>query len=170
VDGDYRESWQAQPMSDKALAAAQDIAKKITDALGGYGIFGVEMFICGDEVLFSEVSPRPHDTGMVTMISQDLSEFALHARAILGLPIPKINFYGPSASKAVVVEGDGTQVVFENLEEVLAEEDVQIRIFGKPFVKGHRRMGVILAKDETIEKALAKAERAYAKLKVKVVG
>ena len=170
VDGDYRESWQAQPMSDKALAAAQDIAKKITDALGGYGIFGVEMFICGDEVLFSEVSPRPHDTGMVTMISQDLSEFALHARAILGLPIPKINFYGPSASKAVVVEGDGTQVVFENLEEVLAEEDVQIRIFGKPFVKGHRRMGVILAKDETIEKALTKAERAYAKLKVKVVG
>ena len=170
VNGDYRESWQAQPMSDKALAAAQDIAKKITDALGGYGIFGVEMFICGDDVLFSEVSPRPHDTGMVTMISQDLSEFALHARAILGLPIPKINFYGPSASKAIVVEGDGTQVVFENLEEVLAEEDVQIRIFGKPFVKGHRRMGVILAKDETVEKALAKAERAYAKLNVKVVG
>ena len=170
VDGDYRESWQAQPMSDIALAKAQDIAKKITDALGGYGIFGVEMFICGDDVLFSEVSPRPHDTGMVTMISQDLSEFALHARAILGLPIPKINFYGPSASKAIVVEGDGTQVVFENLEQVLAEEDVQIRIFGKPFVKGHRRMGVILAKDETIEKALEKAERAYAKLSVKVVG
>ena len=170
VDGDYRESWQAQPMSDIALAKAQDIAKKITDALGGYGIFGVEMFICGDDVLFSEVSPRPHDTGMVTMISQDLSEFALHARAILGLPIPKINFYGPSASKAIVVEGDGTQVVFENLEQVLAEEDVQIRIFGKPFVKGHRRMGVILAKDETIEKALGKAERAYAKLSVKVVG
>ncbi|MBO7247536.1 MAG: formate-dependent phosphoribosylglycinamide formyltransferase [Bacteroidaceae bacterium] len=170
VDGDYRESWQAQPMSDIALAKAQDIAKKITDALGGYGIFGVEMFICGDDVLFSEVSPRPHDTGMVTMISQDLSEFALHARAILGLPIPKINFYGPSASKAIVVEGDGTQVVFENLDEVLAEEDVQIRIFGKPFVKGHRRMGVILAKDETIEKALEKAERAYAKLSVKVVG
>ena len=170
VDGDYRESWQAQPMSDIALAKAQDIAKKITDALGGYGIFGVEMFICGDDGLFSEVSPRPHDTGMVTMISQDLSEFALHARAILGLPIPKINFYGPSASKAIVVEGDGTQVVFENLDEVLAEEDVQIRIFGKPFVKGHRRMGVILAKDETIEKALEKAERAYAKLSVKVVG
>ena len=170
VDGDYRESWQAQPMSDIALAKAQDIAKKITDAVGGYGIVGVEMFICGDDVLFSEVSPRPHDTGMVTMISQDLSEFALHARAILGLPIPKINFYGPSASKAIVVEGDGTQVVFENLDEVLAEEDVQIRIFGKPFVKGHRRMGVILAKDETIEKALEKAERAYAKLSVKVVG
>ena len=170
VDGDYRESWQPQPMCEIAYQKAQEVARTITNALGGYGIFGVEMFIKGDEVIFSEVSPRPHDTGMVTMISQDLSEFALHARAIIGLPIPKINFYGPSASKAVVVEGDGTQVVFENLEEVLAEEDVQIRIFGKPFVKGHRRMGVILAKDETIEKALAKAERAYAKLKVKVVG
>ena len=154
VDGDYRESWQAQPMSDKALAQAQDIAKKITDALGGYGIFGVEMFVCGDNVLFSEVSPRPHDTGMVTMISQDLSEFALHARAVLGLPIPKINFFGPSASKAIVVEGDTTMVEFENLDEILSEPDVQIRLFGKPFIKGHR--------------ALEKVERAYAKLKVKV--
>lgn len=169
VDGDYRESWQAQPMSDAALAKAQDIAKKITDALGGYGIFGVEMFVQGDDVLFSEVSPRPHDTGMVTMISQDLSEFALHARAILGLPIPKVNFYGPSASKAIVVEGDTSMVEFENLEEVLSEPDVQIRIFGKPFIRGHRRMGVILAKDETVEKALAKAERAYAKLKVRII-
>lgn len=169
VDGDYRESWQAQPMSDVALAKAQDIAKKITDALGGYGIFGVEMFVMGDDVLFSEVSPRPHDTGMVTMISQDLSEFALHARAILGLPIPKVNFYGPSASKAIVVEGDTSMVEFENLEEVLSEPDVQIRIFGKPFIRGHRRMGVILAKDETVEKALAKAERAYAKLKVRII-
>lgn len=169
VDGDYRESWQAQPMSDVALAKAQDIAKKITDALGGYGIFGVEMFVQGDDVLFSEVSPRPHDTGMVTMISQDLSEFALHARAILGLPIPKVNFYGPSASKAIVVEGDTSMVEFENLEEVLSEPDVQIRIFGKPFIRGHRRMGVILAKDETVEKALAKAERAYAKLKVRII-
>ncbi len=169
VDGDYRESWQAQPMSDVALAKAQDIAKKITDALGGYGIFGVEMFVLGDDVLFSEVSPRPHDTGMVTMISQDLSEFALHARAILGLPIPKVNFYGPSASKAIVVEGDTSMVEFENLEEVLSEPDVQIRIFGKPFIRGHRRMGVILAKDETVEKALAKAERAYAKLKVRII-
>ena len=169
VDGDYRESWQPQPMSEKALALAQEYAKKVTDALGGYGIFGVELFVCGDEVLFSEVSPRPHDTGMVTMISQDLSEFALHARAILGLPIPKINFFGPSASKAVVVEGDSDKVVFGNLEEVLAEPDVQVRIFGKPEVKGHRRMGVILARGENVEEALAKAEKAYSKLEVEVL-
>ena len=168
VDGDYRESWQAQPMSGKALRQAQDIARKITDSLGGYGIFGVEMFVCGDDVLFSEVSPRPHDTGMVTMISQDLSEFALHARAVLGLPIPNITFYGPSASKAIVVEGDTTMVEFENLDEVLSEENVQIRLFGKPFIKGHRRMGVLLARDETVEKALAKVERAYAKLRIRV--
>ena len=169
VDGDYRESWQPQPMSEKALSQAQDIAKKVTDALGGYGIFGVELFVCGDEVLFSEVSPRPHDTGMVTMISQDLSEFALHARAVLGLPIPSINFYGPSASKAVVVEGDSDKVVFSNLEEVLAEPNVQVRIFGKPEVKGHRRMGVILARGENVEDALAKAEKAYATLGVEVL-
>ena len=169
VDGDYRESWQPQPMSEKALAQAQEYAKKVTDALGGYGIFGVELFVCGDQVLFSEVSPRPHDTGMVTMISQDLSEFALHARAVLGLPIPKINFFGASASKAVVVEGDSDKVVFGNLEEVLAEPDVQVRIFGKPEVKGHRRMGVILARGENIEEALAKAETAYSKLEVEVL-
>lgn len=169
VDGDYRESWQPQPMSDAALEKARNIAKKVTDALGGYGIFGVELFVCGDEVLFSEVSPRPHDTGMVTMISQDLSEFALHARAVLGLPIPSINFYGPSASKAVVVEGDSDKVVFSNLEEVLAEPNVQIRIFGKPEVKGHRRMGVILARGENVEEALAKAEKAYATLKVEAL-
>ena len=169
VDGDYRESWQPQPMSDVAIAKAEKIARKVTGALGGYGIFGVELFICGDEVLFSEVSPRPHDTGMVTMISQDLSEFALHARAILGLPIPKINFFGPSASKAVVVEGDSDKVVFGNLEEVLAEPDVQVRIFGKPEVKGHRRMGVILARGENVEEALAKAEKAYSKLEVEVL-
>ena len=169
VDGDYRESWQPQPMSPKALADAQDIAKKVTDALGGYGIFGVELFICGDQVLFSEVSPRPHDTGMVTMISQDLSEFALHARAVLGLPIPSINFYGPSASKAVVVEGDTDKVVFGNLDKVLAEPNVQIRIFGKPEVKGHRRMGVILARGESVEEALAKAEKAYATLEVEAL-
>ena len=169
VDGDYRESWQPQPMSESAIAQAQDIAKKVTDALGGYGIFGVELFVCGDEVLFSEVSPRPHDTGMVTMISQDLSEFALHARAVLGLPIPSINFYGPSASKAVVVEGDSDKVVFSNLEEVLAEPNVQVRIFGKPEVKGHRRMGVILARGESVEDALAKAEKAYSTLKVEVL-
>jgi len=166
VDGDYRESWQSQPMSDTCIAQAQDIAKKITDALGGYGIFGVEMFICGDKVLFSEVSPRPHDTGMVTMISQDLSEFALHARAVLGLPIPEVKFYGPSASKAIVVEGNTTEVEFENLDEILSEPDVQIRLFGKPEIKGHRRMGVILARGTDVKDALARAERAYAKLKV----
>ena len=169
VDGDYRESWQPQPMSEKALAQAQDIAKKVTDALGGYGIFGVELFVCGDEVLFSEVSPRPHDTGMVTMISQDLSEFALHARAVLGLPIPSINFFGPSASKAVVVEGDTDKVVFGNLDKVLAEPNVQVRIFGKPEVKGHRRMGVILARGESVEDALAKAEKAYNTLEVEAL-
>ena len=169
VDGDYRESWQPQPMSEVALAKAREIAGKVTDALGGYGIFGVELFVCGDEVLFSEVSPRPHDTGMVTMISQDLSEFALHARAVLGLPIPSINFYGPSASKAVVVEGDTDKVVFGNLDKVLAEPNVQVRLFGKPEVKGHRRMGVILARGESVEDALAKAEKAYETLDVEAL-
>ena len=169
VDGDYHESWQPQPMSETAKAKAKEIAHKITGALGGYGIFGVEMFIKGDEVIFSEVSPRPHDTGMVTMISQDLSEFALHARAVLGLPIPSVRFFGASASKAIVVEGDSDKVVFENLDQVVAEEGVQIRLFGKPEVVGHRRFGVILATDETIEKALEKAERAYAKLSYSVL-
>ena len=169
VDGDYRESWQPQPMSEVAKAKAKEIAHKITGALGGYGIFGVEMFIKGDDVIFSEVSPRPHDTGMVTMISQDLSEFALHARAVLGLPIPSVRFFGASASKAIVVEGDSDKVVFENLDQVVAEEGVQIRLFGKPEVVGHRRFGVILATDETIEKALEKAERAYAKLSYSVL-
>ena len=169
VDGDYRESWQPQAMSEKALHSAQDMARKITDALGGYGIFGVEMFVCGDEVLFSEVSPRPHDTGMVTMISQDLSEFALHARALLGLPVPAVRLYAPSASRAVVVEGDSDKVVFGNLDKVLEEEGVQIRIFGKPEVVGHRRMGVILATAETVEEARAKADRAYRKLTVEVL-
>lgn len=169
IDGDYRYSWQPQPMSEKAIASAREMAKKITDALGGYGIFGVELFVKGDEVIFSEVSPRPHDTGMVTMISQDLSEFGLHARALLGLPVPEIKFYGPSASRAVVVEGDTDKIEFDNLEEVLAEPGVQIRIFGKPEIKGHRRMGVILATDETVEAARDKAERAYKKLKVNVL-
>ena len=169
VDGDYRESWQPQAMGEKALHSAQDMARKITDALGGYGIFGVEMFVCGDEVLFSEVSPRPHDTGMVTMISQDLSEFALHARALLGLPVPAVRLYGPSASRAVVVEGDSDKVVFGNLDKVLEEEGVQIRIFGKPEVVGHRRMGVILATAGTVEEARAKADRAYRKLAVEVL-
>lgn len=169
VDGDYRYSWQPQPMTDGALAKAQEIAKKVTDALGGYGIFGVELFVKGDDVIFSEVSPRPHDTGMVTMISQDLSEFGLHARALLGLPVPSIRFYGPSASRAVVVEGDTDKVEFDNLEEVLKEPGTQLRIFGKPEIKGHRRMGVILATDDTVEAARDKAERAYNALKVNVL-
>lgn len=169
IDGDYRYSWQPQPMTDAALLKAQEIAKRVTDALGGYGIFGVELFIKGDDVIFSEVSPRPHDTGMVTMISQDLSEFGLHARALLGLPVPAIRFYGPSASRAIVVEGDTDKVEFDNLEEVLKEPGTQIRIFGKPEIKGHRRMGVILATDETVEAAREKAERAYNALKINVL-
>ena len=169
VDGDYRESWQPQPMSAIARERAGEIARKITSALGGHGIFGVEMFIKGDNVIFSEVSPRPHDTGMVTMISQDLSEFALHARAVIGLPIPSVRFFGASASKAIVVEGDTDKVEFENLNEVVAEEGVQIRLFGKPEVVGHRRFGVILTTADTVEEALAKAERAYAKLKINIL-
>lgn len=168
VDGDYRFSWQPQAMTASALAKAQEIAKKVTDALGGYGIFGVEMFVKGDEVIFSEVSPRPHDTGMVTMISQDLSEFALHARALLGMPVPGIRFYGPSASMAIVVEGDTDKVVFDNLENALSEPGVQLRIFGKPEVVGHRRMGVILATAESTDEAVKKAQRAYDKLKIEV--
>ncbi len=168
IDGDYRYSWQPQAMTPEAKQAAQDIARKVTDALGGYGIFGVELFVKGDEVIFSEVSPRPHDTGMVTMISQDLSEFALHSRALLGLPVPDIRFYGPSASRAVVVEGDTTEIEMDNLEKVLEEPGTQMRIFGKPEIKGHRRMGVILATADTVEEARAKAERAYDKLVVRV--
>lgn len=165
-NGDYQESWQPQAMSDVALQKAQHIAEKITGALGGRGIFGVEMFVCGDEVIFNEVSPRPHDTGMVTLISQELSEFALHARAILGLPIPEINLISPSASKAIVVQGKSNQVQFGNLENVLAEPNTNIRLFGKGEVDGHRRMGVILARDISVEKALEKAFRAYDKLEI----
>ena len=168
VNGDYRESWQPQPMSEQALAEARDIARKITDALGGYGIFGVELFIKDNHAIFSEVSPRPHDTGMVTMISQDLSEFALHARALMELPVPGIRFYGPSCSRAIVVEGDTKEVVFENLDQVLAEPGTQIRIFGKPEIHGHRRMGVILSTAPTIEEARAKALRAHNALRVVV--
>lgn len=168
-DGDYRYSWQPQAMAPVAIEKAQEIAKKVTDALGGYGIFGVEMFIKGDDVIFSEVSPRPHDTGMVTMISQNMSEFALHARALMELPIPAIRFYGPSASKAIVVEGDSNHVEFENVDKVLEEPGVDIRIFGKPEVKGHRRMGVILATADSVEEAIAKCDRAYAKLKINVL-
>jgi phosphoribosylglycinamide formyltransferase 2 len=167
-DGDYQESWQPQPMTAPALEKAKDIAKKITDALGGWGIFGVELFIKGDEVIFSEVSPRPHDTGMVTMISQDLSEFALHVRAILGLPIPNIAFHGPSASKAVVVRGDSENVSFSNLEEALSIPDTQIRIFGKPEVHEHRRMAVLLARGETIEEAKEKVRKMHEALKVEI--
>lgn len=169
IDGDYRYSWQPQAMSPQAKEKAQHIARTITSALGGYGIFGVEMFIKGDDVIFSEVSPRPHDTGMVTMISQDQSEFALHARALLGLPVPGIRFYGPSASRAVVVEGNTDQIVMENLENVLAEPGTQMRIFGKPEIFGHRRMGVILATDETVELARQKADRAFQALHVNVL-
>ena len=168
VDGDYRESWQPQAMPKEAIEKAQHIAKEITDALGGYGIFGVELFVKGDEVIFSEVSPRPHDTGMVTMISQDMSEFALHARAILGLPVPSVRFYGPSASKAVVIEGNTKEYELCNLDEVLEESGVHIRIFGKPEVVGHRRVAVLLATADTIEEALAKVERAYSKLEVRI--
>lgn len=169
IDGDYRYSWQPQPMSATAIEKAREIARKVTDALGGYGIFGVELFIKGDDVIFSEVSPRPHDTGMVTMISQDLSEFALHARALLGLPVPEIRFFGPSASRAVVVEGDTDKIEMDSLERVLEEPSTQMRIFGKPEIKGHRRMGVILATADTLEEARAKADRAYDKLKVNVL-
>ena len=165
-DGDYRESWQPQAMSPVAKAKAQEIAQKVTGALGGYGLFGVELFIKGDDVIFSEVSPRPHDTGMVTMISQDLSQFALHARAILGLPIPNIAFHGPSASRAVVVEGDSDHVQFGNLVEALSQPDTQMRIFGKPEVHGHRRMAVMLARANSVEEARAKANKAYEALEI----
>ncbi|MCW9711269.1 formate-dependent phosphoribosylglycinamide formyltransferase [Avibacterium sp. 21-586] len=165
-NGDYRESWQPQAMSAAALAKAQQIAEKITTALGGRGIFGVEMFVSGNDVIFNEVSPRPHDTGMVTLISQELSEFALHARAILGLPIPQINLISPAASKAIVVEGHSNQVQFAGLEKVLAEPNTDIRLFGKGEVQGHRRMGVLLARDESMEDALQKVQRAYNELEI----
>ena len=158
VDGDYHESWQPQPMSEAALEGAQRIGKAITDALGGRGIFGVELFVKGDDIYFSEVSPRPHDTGMVTMISQDLSEFALHARAILGLPVPNIKHHGPSASHVILVEGHSQQVQFGNLGAALTEPDTEIRLFGKPEVQGERRMGVVLARGATLQEARKKAK------------
>lgn len=167
-NGDYRESWQPQAMSALAQKRAQETAEKITTALGGHGIFGVELFVCGDEIIFNEVSPRPHDTGMVTMASQELSQFALHARAILGLPIPEIYQISPAASKAIVVEGKSDNVRFANLEKVLSEAGVNLRLFGKGEVNGHRRLGVILARDENTEKALAKAERAYQQLEIQL--
>ncbi len=168
VDGDYRESWQPQPMSSAALLEAQAYAKAITDALGGRGIFGVELFVKGDEVIFSEVSPRPHDTGMVTMISQDLSQFALHARAILGLPIPNIQQHGASASAVILVEGDSENVSFGNLGEALSQPDTQLRLFGKPAVKGKRRMGVAVARGASIDEAREKARNASAAVDVRL--
>ncbi|QTN30954.1 formate-dependent phosphoribosylglycinamide formyltransferase [Akkermansiaceae bacterium] len=168
VDGDYRESWQPQPMSAAAFEESRRIAKAVTDDLGGYGVFGVELFVKGDKIYFSEVSPRPHDTGMVTMVSQDLSQFALHARAILGLPIPNIVQHGPSASAALLVEGVSERVAYENLAEALAEPDTQIRLFGKPEVKGKRRMGVALARGGTIKEARERARNSVAAIKVKL--
>ena len=167
-DGDYRESWQPQPMSPAALAEAQRQAEAITGALGGWGVFGVEFFVKGDSVIFSEVSPRPHDTGLVTLISQDLSEFALHARAILGLPIPAIRQQGPSASCAVLVEGEGRAPRYHGMSDALAEPDTQVRIFGKPEVKGRRRMAVTLARDNDVEAAKAKAIRAAKAIRIEL--
>ncbi len=166
VDGDYRESWQPAPMSEQVLHQAQQIARKVTDELGGRGLFGVELFIKGEEVIFSEVSPRPHDTGMVTMISQDLSQFALHARAILGLPIVNIRQRGPAASAVILIEGDSSQVSFGGLDQALAEADTQLRLFGKPEVAGKRRMGVALALGDSLDEARRKARDAAAKVTV----
>jgi phosphoribosylglycinamide formyltransferase 2 len=167
-DGDYRESWQPQPMSPTALKRAHEIARAITDTLGGWGLFGVELFVRGEEVLFSEVSPRPHDTGLVTLVSQDLSEFALHVRAILGLPIPVIRQRGPSASVAVLAEGEGTGPRFHGVEQALSEPDTEIRLFGKPEIHGRRRLGVTLARGETLFAAREKARRAAAALRIEV--
>ena len=166
-DGDYRESWQPQPMSPKALAEAQRIAKTLSDDLGGRGIFGMEFFVKDDAVWFSEVSPRPHDTGLVTLISQDLSEFALHARALLGLPIPVIRQLGPSASAVILPHGDSDAPLFQDVGAALQEPDTMLRLFGKPEIRGHRRMGVALARDTSIDTAKAKALRAAAAVKVK---
>lgn len=166
--GDYQESWQPHPMTETALSEAQKMGAAVTAALGGYGLFGVELFVKNDEVIFSEVSPRPHDTGLVTLISQDLSEFALHARAILGLPIPNIAQHGPSASRVVLVEGTSSKTRFSNLQAALKEPDTQLRLFGKPEVQGRRRMGVALARAESLEEARARAGRVVEKIKVEL--
>lgn len=165
-NGDYQQSWQPQAMSEQALKNAQEMAHKVTENLGGNGLFGVELFVKGDEVLFSEVSPRPHDTGLVTLISQDLSEFALHARAILGLPIPAIKQFGPAASSVILVEGESTQVSFSNLESALEKPDTQLRLFGKPEVKGQRRMGVGLALADSVDEAIEQAKYVSSTVKV----
>ena len=162
IDGDYRESWQPHPMSPKALAESRRIAAAVTGELGGRGIFGVELFVKGNQVWFSEVSPRPHDTGLVTLISQDLSQFALHIRAILGLPIPNIAQHGPSASCALLIQGDSANLQFNTVEAALTEPDTALRLFGKPEVRGKRRMGVTLARAATLDEARAKARRAAA--------
>lgn len=166
IAGDYRESWQPQPMSAKALAAAQDIAAKVTEALGGHGLFGVELFVKGDQVWFSEVSPRPHDTGLVTLMSQNLSEFALHARAILGLPIPVIRQHGATASCVLLVEGHSTEMTFGNLAQALSAPDTDLKLFGKPEVAGQRRLGVALAKGHDIDAARAAAQDVIAKINI----
>ena len=166
IDGDYRYSWQPQPMSERAWERARRTAEKITEALGGYGVFGVELFVKDDDVVFSEVSPRPHDTGMVTLISQDLSEFALHARAVLGLPIPGIRQHGPSASAALVVEGESNRMKFDNLGAAVSQPDTGLFLFGKPEVSGHRRLGVSVARGPDIESARAKAVRAMEAVRV----
>ena len=164
--GDYQESWQPHPMSKAALESAQDMAAQVTDALGGYGLFGVELFIKGDAVIFSEVSPRPHDTGLVTLISQDLSEFALHARAILGLPIPNIRQFGPAASAVILGNGKSTNISFENLDTALSEPDTQIRLFGKPEINGSRRLGVAVARGDSLADVRFKAMRAAKAVKI----
>lgn len=166
--GDYRESWQPHPMSGPAIAEAQRQAAAITGALGGCGVFGVEFFVRGDEVIFSEVSPRPHDTGLVTLVSQDLSQFALHARAILGLPIPRIRQNGPSASCAVLVEGHGTRITYDGVAAALAQPDTALRIFGKPEVRGQRRMAVTLARGDDVDAARATARASAACLRIEV--
>jgi len=167
-EGDYRESWQPQEMSDVAIEKSKYIANRVTEALGGRGLFGVELFIKGDEVYFSEVSPRPHDTGMVTLISQDLSEFALHARAILGLPIPNIHFHGPSASAVILVNGESREVAFSNFQQALARPDTSIRLFGKPDVSGRRRMGVALARAKSVNEAKTIAVEVAGSIKVEI--
>jgi phosphoribosylglycinamide formyltransferase 2 len=166
--GDYQESWQPQAMSSAALAASKEVAHKVTEALGGWGVFGVELFVKGDQVYFSEVSPRPHDTGLVTLISQDLSEFALHARAILGLPIPNIHLHGPSASAVILVEGESAQPAFGNLALALSQPDTSLKLFGKPEVSGKRRMGVALARGGSVEEATQKAITAAHSVRVEL--
>ena len=165
-DGDYRESWQPQKMSAAVLAKSQEIAHKVVEALGGYGLFGVELFIKGDKVYFSEVSPRPHDTGLVTLISQDLSEFALHVRAILGLPIANIHQHGASASAVILADGQSSDIRYEGIAEALASDNTQLRLFGKPEIHGRRRLGVALARDSDVQAAIDKALNAAAKIKV----